>query len=634
LFKNETKEPENNEQLIKPRQRSYWWVWVITIIILIGGGIAYSYFTKPPTNPYITEAASIQDIVQSVEVTGSIEPAQEFNLNFKSAGTIDSVNVKVGDDVKQGQVLASLDTSELNSQLAQSQASVNVAQAQLQQAQEGSRPEEIAVQETNVNNAQTALTSAQINYQLTQDSIDNELQTAQTSLTNTQKLLKEAQTNLNNIENQSDQNIKNTIDTNLNQINLIMISEQSVNANIEEIYRNQSWHDTFEKISFSLTRATDNLRDKTNSLKSKAASSYNLASISKSETDTQTAINDTLDYLNNTTQILTNTGNLIYEDSAVAFFGTSDLANLTSRQASNQSSHNNNLNNALSLQNSIDTTKISNQISIDNANNQIITYQNQIQTAEENIESIKITSHTKLQQAEDQIDNAANQLKIQQKQLELTKAGPTAATIAVANAQVSQAQAAVKIIQTQIANQQIIAPIDGKIIQVNADAGEQSNSTNPIIQMHSHAQYEINADIAETDIDKIKLGHKAIIDFDALTKNEKFTGTVVETDPSATIIQGVVYYNTKIILDNSDPRIKPGMTANIEIITAEAKQIITVPNQAVKNENDQSYVEILTDTTTLTIEKINVTTGLRGNTLTEIKSGLGGGENVIILKNE
>lgn len=634
MFKNEEKEPENNQELIKPHKKSLWWVWLIVILTLIGGGIAYSYLTQEPVNPYITEVADKQNITQSVEVTGSIEPAKEINLNFKSAGTIQTVNVEVDDDVKQGQVLASLDTSELEGQLAQSQASVSVAQAQLNQVLEGSRPEEIAVQETNVANAETSLASAKTNYNLTQDSIDNDLKTAQTNLENTKKLLKEAQTNLDNIENQTDQNIKNTIDNNLNQINIILISEQSVEANIEEIYENDKWHDSFEKLNFSLTVNTDNLRKNTNFLKNQANNSYTTAISNKTEENNQKAITDLLAYLDNITQILSNTRQAIYAESASIYFSASDLTTLTSRQTANESSHNANLNSALNLQNSIDTTKISNQVSIDNAKNQVVNYQNQIQTAEENIESIRINGETKLQQAQDQIDNAANQLKIQQKQLELTKSGPTSAAIAVANAQVAQAQAATRIIQTQISNQQIVAPIDGKITQVNVSVGEQSNSANPIIQLHSDAKYEINADIAETDIDKIKIGDKAIIDFDALTKDEKFTGTVVETDPAATVIQGVVYYNTKIILDSQDPRIKPGMTANIEIITAESEDTLAVPNQAVKKENSNTYVEILIDEKTLEIKKINVETGLRGNTHTEIKNGLSGGENVIILKNE
>jgi RND family efflux transporter MFP subunit len=219
--------------------------------------------------------------------------------------------------------------------------------------------------------------------------------------------------------------------------------------------------------------------------------------------------------------------------------------------------------------------------------------------------------------------------------LELKKAGATPAAIAVAQAQISSTQTQVATIQTQISNQSIIAPVDGVITQVNVEIGEQSSSANPIIQMQSNADFEINTDIAETDIDKIKIGDKAIVTFDAFTKDKKLTGTVVEIDPSATAIQGVIYYKTKVILDAQDNKVKPGMTANLEIITAEKKDVLAVPNPAVKtNDQEEKYVDILTNTETFTTESKTIKTGLRGNTHTEITEGLTGGESIIILENK
>ena len=631
------KEPaaeQDSAEFLRPRKKSYWWIWLIVIVLVIGGGITYSQLTKPVESPYITEQSQKTDIKQSVEVTGSIEPADEIDLNFKTVGTVQNVNSKIGDPVKKGDIIASLDTSELLSQLAQSQASVAVAQAQLEKTLEGSRPEEIDVAQTNVNNAQTSYNSAVNNYNLTKELIDNDLKQAQTSINNTQKLLNEAEKNLTNIQNQSDQNISNTITTILNQINIALISEKSVETNINQIFDNNGWNKTFDNLDSFLTTQINNNRYQMKFTRQDAENSYNLAISSKSITDTQTAITDTLTHLDGITQILNNSRQILYMENAEYFFSSTDLSNLKSRQTSNEATHNSNLTSAQNQQNSIETTTVSNQVAIDNANNQIINYQNQLQSAEESYQSIEVNGKQKLQTAQDQIDSTSDQLTIQQKQLALTKAGPTAGTIAVARAQVSQAQAAVKIIETQIQNQQIIAPIDGIITQVNVSEGESSNSANPVIQIQSDAKYEINADIAETDIDKISIGNQTVIDFDALTKDDIFSGTVVKIEPAATVIQGVVYYKTKVILDSQDSRIKPGMTANIEVITAETKNVIAVSNQAVKKENGSYYVEILTDEKNQTVKKQTVEIGLKGNTHTEIKSGLSGGENVIILTNK
>lgn len=629
-----TTENSNNQtnQLLKPRKKSRWWIWAILVIVVIGGIIGYSQYNQPKKSPYITELAVKKDITQSVDVTGTIKAAADIKLNFKSVGNIQTVNVKVNDNVTKGQVLASLDTSELNSQLRQSQANVAVAEAQLRQTKEGTRPEEIKIQETNVQNAQNNYDSAKKNYDLTKITIDSDLQTSQVNLETAQKSLVSAQKNLQNIQDQSTQNLKNSIDSILNQVNIILISEATVQNNIEEIYNNNSWYNTFRDMDFSLLNSSENLRAQTAILQASASSSYQTALASKSETDTQDAITKTINYLNNITGILTNTDNFIYQENAKVFFSATDLTNLKSRQSSNDGTNNGNLTSAQGLTNSISNTKINNQIAVDNANSQITNYENQVKTAQESINKINANTSSTLQKALDAVNTARDQLSIQNNQLELKKAGPTSAAIAIAQAQVDQANAAVNTIQTQINNQTIIAPTNGIITQVNANSGEQSNSANPIIQMQSNAKYEINADIAETDIDKIKINDTTKITFDAFTKEDQFTGTVVSIDPAATIIQGVVYYKTKVILDTTNDRIKPGMTANIEIITAEEKDVLAVPNQAVKTKNGQKYVEVLVDEASDKVEEKIVTTTLRGNTYTQITSGLKGGEKIIILK--
>jgi len=621
-------------ELLPKKKRSYWWIWVLAIVGLLIAGGAYRYFTQPKPSKYITENPQVRDILQSVSVTGTIEPAKEIDLNFKGNGTIDEMLVSVGDKVNSGQTLASLDTSELQSQADQASANIDVAQAQLQQTLEGSRPEEITIKEANVRNAETLLKSAEDNYQIVLESIQDDNKTAQNNLTNTQKLLNDAIKNVDNIKQQNDQNIINTIDKNINSVNLIIISENSVLQNIQELWGNAQWYKNFNSINFSSTNAVNNLITQADNQSQTATNSYQSALASKTEINSQQAINDTISYLNTVTQILNHLNIMIYQDNADAIFTAADLSTLKSRQSANENSHNSNLSSALNLSNSLDSTKISNQIALDNAQNQITSYNNQIETAKDNITKTELNGKTRLQSAQDQLNNAIDQLDIQQANLKLTKSGPTPAAIAVAQAQVRAAQAAYNTILTQINNQKIIAPVAGTITQVNAEKGEQSSSANPIVQLHSDAQYEINADIAETDIEKIKVGDKTLITFDALTKQDKFNGTVTFIDPAATVIQGVVYYKTKVIVDDIDNRIKPGMTANIEIITAEKSQVLSIPNQSIKYVDNQTVADVLINEAQNKTDTKPVVTGIRGNTHTEIVSGLSESDQVIVLVNE
>jgi|GEM_PF-1349379 len=632
---NQNKEGKGGlEELLPKQKRSRWWIWALVVIGLIVIGLGYSYFSGEEESKYITENPSVRDIFQSVTVTGTIQPAQEIDLNFKGAGTIQTMLVDVGDKVNQGEVMAALDTSELQSQADQAAANVDVAEAQLQQTLEGSRPEEITIKEANVRNAETLLKSAEENYQIVLESIQEDNKTAQNNLKNTQNLLDDAIKNVDNIEQQNEQNIKNTIDNNINQVNLVLIDEDSILQNIQEIWDNAQWYKNFNSINFTRTNNINNLLSQANSQRATASLSYQNALLLKDEISSQQAINDTVTYLNTVTQILNNLNAMLYQDNADKIFTATDLSALQGRQTSNETSHNANLANALSLSNALDSTKISNQIALDNAQQQITNYSNQISTAQDNITQTELNGKTRLQTAQDQLNNAIDQLDIQRANLDLTKSGPTPAAVAVAQAQVRAAQASYNTVLTQIENQKIIAPVTGTITQVNAEPGEQSNSANPIIQLHSDAEYEITADIAETDIDKIDIGDKAEITFDALTKLDVFEGTVTFIDPAATTIQGVVYYQTKVILDADDNRIKPGMTANIEVITAEQDQVLTVPNQSVKTVDGKTVVDILINEDKDEIETREVVTGTRGNTHIEVITGVTESDRVIILINE
>lgn len=121
------------------------------------------------------------------------------------------------------------------------------------------------------------------------------------------------------------------------------------------------------------------------------------------------------------------------------------------------------------------------------------------------------------------------------------------------------------------------------------------------------------------------------VTLDALTPNDIFKATVFEIDPAATNIQGVVYYRIKTKFDALDPRFKAGMSANVDIATAEKDNVIVIPQRAVKTEDGTSkkYVDVL-QADGLTTKKVYVQTGLQGNEgMIEITSGLSGGEKVV-----
>jgi multidrug efflux pump subunit AcrA (membrane-fusion protein) len=108
---------------------------VIVLAVIVGGIFGGLALTSSSTPNYVTAPATIGDVAQSTSLTGTIEPVTQVNLNFSTSGTVDSVPVKVGEKVKVGEVLATLEPTALRSQVDQSEASLDNAESTLAMAQ-------------------------------------------------------------------------------------------------------------------------------------------------------------------------------------------------------------------------------------------------------------------------------------------------------------------------------------------------------------------------------------------------------------------------------------------------------------------------------------------------------------------
>ncbi|MFH0780196.1 MAG: efflux RND transporter periplasmic adaptor subunit [Parcubacteria group bacterium] len=132
------------------------YVYIIAIIAII---ILFAVFRQPAKLKYEFATVAKADISRSVSVTGSVKPAENVDLAFEAGGKISRTLVSVGDQVKAGQMLAALDNADLIAALNQAEASLASEQAKLADYKSGTRPEEIQVAETTVDNAITNLAS-------------------------------------------------------------------------------------------------------------------------------------------------------------------------------------------------------------------------------------------------------------------------------------------------------------------------------------------------------------------------------------------------------------------------------------------------------------------------------------------
>jgi HlyD family secretion protein len=92
---------------------------------------------------------------------------------------------------------------------------------------------------------------------------------------------------------------------------------------------------------------------------------------------------------------------------------------------------------------------------------------------------------------------------------------------------------------------------------------------------------QINASVAEADIGSVDTNQNVKFTVDAFPGRD-FVGKVVQVRNAAQTVQNVVSYDTIIDVDNRDEKLKPGMTANVQIITAERKDVLVIPNSALR----------------------------------------------------
>ncbi|WP_018886991.1 efflux RND transporter periplasmic adaptor subunit [Paenibacillus massiliensis] len=178
----------NALQQLRKKRRKKWIISAIVVLALGGGGAAvYSSMGKSdepammaiPNESIIVERG---DITETLSVTGTVKASKEVNLNFNSTSTdkLAEVNVKIGDQVKQGQLLGRLNDTEAKLQIQNAEDALRMARSKLADATKGPKETEVELQEMNVQKAAKALETAKSSYELQE--AENQLKTAQSDL--------------------------------------------------------------------------------------------------------------------------------------------------------------------------------------------------------------------------------------------------------------------------------------------------------------------------------------------------------------------------------------------------------------------------------------------------------------------
>lgn len=156
---------------------------------------------------------------------------------------------------------------------------------------------------------------------------------------------------------------------------------------------------------------------------------------------------------------------------------------------------------------------------------------------------------------------------------------------ASADAQVTQARASLNQAKVMLEKTVITAPIDGFVVARNVDVGQtvaaSLQAPTLFVIAADLTKMRVNASIDESDVGRIQEGQTATFHVDAYP-NETFTGKVAQVRLSPIIVQNVVTYAGLIDVPNPQLKLKPGMTATVDIETARRNNVLRVPSAALR----------------------------------------------------
>ncbi|MCI0183530.1 efflux RND transporter periplasmic adaptor subunit [Sulfoacidibacillus ferrooxidans] len=505
-----------------------------------------------PPLPVSIETVALSPVASQNTYLGQVTPYIQTNVSPAISGVLSSVDVRAGQVIQQGQVIATINTSQLQAQLAQAQASEGVSEAELTSSMESNQ--------NSLKQAQASIQTAQANLAQEQTNVNN-------TITSNQQAV--------NTESQQYQDA-------LAQFDSSVAAEEKAVAVAEQQLKNaqSSQQNTIAQAQSQLDTAKANLA---------AATSQQTTSIATDEANVSAA-----------QQTLATAQDALTQAQEDSQFPTSN-AILQAQSTYDQAK--------TALQNA------ENQLSLEQSSGAVAEAKASYAAAESNLKSAQdgqpiAVAQAQLAAAQQALQSAQNSksLTVAQAQLAQAKAALTSAQssaqtsiatsksqlqqaqvayqteqtntqLPVSQAQVQSAQAGVQVISAQIQNGQILSPISGYVQSVNDQVGEGVGTSADIVTIASMSPEMVTVNVPEFDINKMQDGTKMVVTVPSL--NEVLHGHVIAIHPE--LSTSTMAYPVDIEVSGSNAPLLPGLEVQAVASSSNAHLGIMVPADAVLN---------------------------------------------------
>ncbi|HEU0166932.1 MAG TPA: efflux RND transporter periplasmic adaptor subunit [Chloroflexota bacterium] len=538
----------------------------LAALLLAGCGVA-------PGPATVTIAKG--DLVQSVHAAASTASSSQAKLGFKTGGRIAKVFVATGDQVQEGQILAQLDTSDLDVAVQQAQAARDVANAAVAGAQARVQQLLASAKQENITQAQAADDSARqkLNDMLAGGRPESVAQ-AQAQVDAAQAKLQQVQSGSRQEQVQQAQAAVDAATAKLQALQngprpeQVAVLQKQIDAAKNSLFAAQTTRDgnCNPRNPDYVCQAGQAQVNAAQTSVDAAQKQYELATAPPTSTDLQAA-QAGVDQAKAQLALLQNGGT--QQDVQMA------------QDAVTQAQQ------ALALAKSPYTG-------------------------------------AQIQQARDAVTQADASVSLAQHPFTDADVAVAQAAVQQAQAAAAQADAAVSAAQNTLSYATLKAPSAGRVQQVNNVAGEIVSASSVVLVL-GVGPTVLNASLPETAAGKVQTGQTTDVSFDSLP-GQTFTGKVTDVAPASN--SSAITYLATITLDKLTDAIHIGMNADVSIYTAREQGVLLVPNQALQSYQGKQIVSVVgSDGQPKTAE---VQTGLADAQNSEVLSGLTEGQHVLL----
>lgn len=560
----------------KKKKKKHHVVRWIVILAVIAGLVAFLMVRsrQAQASLYTEDTVTRRDIETYHSFTGTVEAMDEQTISSEVSGVkVETVEVEKGDDVKKGDVIATLDTDAVEEQIKESEATLNKAEATAQDSINEAQQQYDQLSEnkseglvTSVQTAKQTLESAQQQYDNLEYNIENNLDTS----------LQSAQNNMNTAYTQ----LLSAMDAYNNEVNLnneqlsstILTAQQSVDSAYQQVTSAQ----------LSLSQAQER--------KSDAEDNYDASLNGGKEFDSMQYDQDIATAQNTLNSAWQSYDTAVDSYNAAKIGEENSLTSLYDAMLQAQDAY---------LQ-SVDSYNAT----VNSLNQQLATYAKQVQDAQDSYDAAVNAVDQQLETYETQIDSAVD------------AADQTTSELQIAD------------LKDSLDKYVITAPIDGTVTALNIKEGDilGTTTTASIGTVSDFSSVKVEVKIGEYDIEGCEVGSPVTVTLDALDDRE-YEGEITYISRVATVENGVSYFESEVEF-TPDEDVRSGMSCEVKLVTAQESGVLSVASDAVQTADDgTTYVQVYGDDGH-TLEDRTVVIGISDGTYTEIKEGLSEGDKV------